>query len=157
MNALIRSMEKEDFPYLDLFLYYAIFVPEDAQPPAREITLRPELQVYVADFGLFPSDIGMVAEVDGLLIGAAWARIMDDYGHLDDNTPSIAISLLPEHRGQGIGSQLLAGLLGALKEAGYPQVSLAVQKENYAFRMYQKLGFRVVKETEEEFLMLREL
>ena len=157
MNLTIRPIQAEDYPYLDLFLYHAIFVPENAQPPAREITLRPELQVYVANFGLMPDDLGVVAEVNGRICGVAWARIINDYGHLDDSTPSIAISLLPEYRGRGIGSRLLKSLLEALKEAGYSQVSLAVQKANFAVRMYRKAGFSVVEEREEEYLMVCKL
>lgn len=36
---------------------------------------------------------------------------MEDYGHIDVDTPSLAISLLPEYRGQGIGTKLLSNLL----------------------------------------------
>lgn len=66
------------------------------------------------------------------MIGAAWCRIMEDYGHIDSSTPSLAISLLPEYRGQGTGTQLLNGLLLLLREYGYQQASLSVQKENPA-------------------------
>lgn len=41
-----------------------------------------------------------------------------------------------------------------LRRKGYPQVSLSVQKENYAFRMYQKAGFETVEERGEEVLMV---
>ena len=54
------------------------------------------------------------------MIGAAWCRIMEDYGHIDDDTPSLAISLLPGYRGRGIGTRLLGGLLRLLQENGYP-------------------------------------
>ena len=32
-------------------------------------------------------DYCLVAEVDSALVGAVWARIIDDYGHIDDDTP----------------------------------------------------------------------
>lgn len=68
------------------------------------------------------------------MVGAVWTRIMDDYGHVDDETPSFAISLYKEYRGQGIGSQLMVKMLELLKWRGYERTSLAVQKENYAVK-----------------------
>lgn len=62
------------------------------------------------------------------LVGAVWVRIMDDYGHIDDNTPSFAVSVLDNYRRQGIGSQLMVRMLELLKWQGYEQASLAVQK-----------------------------
>ena len=70
------------------------------------------------------------------LVGAIWVRIMDDYGHLDDNTPSFAVSVLDNYRRQGIGSQLMVIMLELLKWQGYEQASLAVQKANYAVKRY---------------------
>lgn len=80
----------------------------------------------------------IVAEAAGKVVGAAWCRIMEDYGHIDNGTPSLAISLLPEYRGQGTGTQLLNGLLCLLRENGYQRASLSVQKENPALRLYQR-------------------
>ena len=79
---------------------------------------------------------------------------MNDYGHVDDETPSFAISLYKEYRGQGIGTEMMKAMLALLKEQGYEQASLAVQKENYAVRMYQKLGFEIVDENTEEYIMI---
>ena len=95
--------------------------------------------------------------MDGKIVGAVWVRIMDDYGHIDDSTPSFAISLYKEYRGKGIGTLLMKEMLSALKERGYKQASLSVQKENYAAKMYQKLGFQIISENEEEYLMLIKL
>ena len=139
------------------FLYQAIFVPPGEDPPPRSILEKPELRVYLRDFGDSPGDTAMAAYWEGRPIGAAWARIMDDYGHLDDDTPSLAIALLPEYRGMGLGSELLAHLLDRLAQAGYGRASLAVQKRNPARRLYRRLGFQTVGETPEEYLMARPL
>ena len=82
---------------------------------------------------------------------------MNDYGHIDDKTPSFAISLYKEYRGKGIGTALMKEMLTTLKEHGYEQASLSVQKANFAAKMYQKLGFQIIEENEEEFLMLKKL
>lgn len=84
-------------------------------------------------------------------------RVMDDYGHIDGETPSLAVSLYKEYRGRGIGTALLREMLSLLKRKGCGRVSLSVQKANYALKMYEKAGFEVVDETEEEYIMLRRL
>lgn len=154
MEIGIRGMKPEDYPYLRDFLYEAIFVPDGTEPPPREIIDRPELQVYIQDFGEKPDDCALMAVVDGNPAGAVWTRIMQDYGHLDDKTPSLAIALYPQYRGWGIGTALMQAILGMLRAMGYPGVSLSVQRSNYAAKMYQKLGFQTVRQNGEEDLML---
>ena len=141
-------------PLLNDFLYEAIFIPEGVAAPPKSIIELEDLQVYLQDFGRRPDDHCLVAEVDGKVIGAVWVRVMDDYGHIDNSTPSLAISLYKNYRDHGIGTQLLQRMLDLLREKGYRQVSLSVQKANYALRMYQKAGFEVIADRGEEVLML---
>ena len=82
---------------------------------------------------------------------------MDDYGHIDDDTPSLSISLLPDFRSRGYGRAMMKAILELLKEKGYEKVSLSVQKENYAVKMYQSLGFQIWDDRDEEYIMIREL
>lgn len=154
MNYSIRQMKENEYPLLNDFLYEAIFVPEGAEALPKSIIRNPELQVYVSEFGNSRHDKALVAEMDGEIVGAVWVRIMNDYGHLDDETPSFAISLYKEYRGFGIGTALMKAMLDELKKAGYKQASLSVQKENYAAKMYQKIGFEIWGENEEEYLMV---
>lgn len=154
MNYIIREITENEYPVLNDFLYEAIFIPEGVSAPPREIIYKPELQVYVADFGKRKGDIALVAEVENQIIGAVWVRIMDDYGHIDNETPSFAISLYKEYRNHGIGTALMKKMLDVLKQAGYQKASLAVQKANYAVKMYQNVGFTIVDENEEEYIML---
>ena len=154
MNTIIRKIRPEEHNLLREFLYQAIYLPEGMEPPPRSIIDLPELQVYVTDFGTQPGDHCLVAEVERKVIGTAWCRIMEDYGHIDNDTPSLAISLLPEYRGQGTGTQLLNALLLLLRENGYQRASLSVQKENPALRLYQRAGFRILAEKGTEYLML---
>lgn len=157
MNYDIRAMRKAEYPLLKDFLYEAIFIPEGVEPPPRSILESPELQVYVAGFGAEAHDRAFVAEADGRIVGAVWVRIMNDYGHVDDETPSFAVSLYKEYRGQGIGTEMMKQMLSVLKNCGYRQVSLAVQKANYAVKMYRKLGFEIAGEREEEYIMVNHL
>ncbi len=156
MEYLVRPIQPEEYGMLADFCYEAIFVPEGVEPPPRSIVELPELRIYHENFG-GPDDHGMVAEVDGQVAGAVWLRIMNDYGHVDDAMPSLSIALLPRYRGQGVGTALLTAMLAKASEAGYPGVSLSVQKANPAHRLYRRCGFEEVVRNEEEFIMVRPL
>ena len=151
---VIREIRSGEIPLLNDFLYEAIFIPEGVPAPPRSIIGNEDLQVYVRDFEKEADDRCLVAEADGKIVGAVWTRVMNDYGHIADGNPSLAISLYKDYRHRGIGTELLQEMLQLLRRDGYPQVSLSVQKANYAFRMYRKAGFEVLKETEEEYLMI---
>ena len=150
-------MNNKEIALLDDFLYEAIFIPEGVDAPPKEIINAPELQIYVQDFGKQEGDICFVAEVDKKIVGAVWVRNMDDYGHVDDETPSFAISLLKEYRNHGIGTKLMKRMLLELKKQGYKQASLSVQKINYAVHMYKNVGFSIVDENDEEYIMVCKL
>ncbi|MCR4639096.1 GNAT family N-acetyltransferase [Ruminococcus sp.] len=156
MEYTIRAFREREYPLLEDFLYEAIFIPEGAAPPPRDIVYQPELQVYVEGFGSRDGDISLCAESCGRIVGAVWGRIMNDYGHIDDGTPSLAISLYKEYRGQGIGTALMRAVIEAYRDAGYKRLSLAVQKANYAVKLYKKSGFKTVLENDEEYIMLCE-
>lgn len=157
MNITIREMKTSEYAMLADFLYEAIFVPEGMKAPSKSILESPELQLYIANFGDFEEDKAMVVEVDNAIVGAVWVRIMKDYGHVDDETPSFAIALYKEYRGHRLGTKLMKAMLTMLKDNGYKQASLAVQKANYALSMYRKLGFVIVDENEEEYIMVYSL
>ena len=150
----IRPLKPEEIPLLEEFLYQAIFIPQGLESLPRSILKEPDLEMYIKDFSQQPDDWALAAEMDGLLVGAVWVRIMKDYGYYDDRTPSLSISFLPEFRGQGLGQQLMTAMLDLLKAKGYPSVSLSVSKDNPAVGFYQRLGFVTVEEREDDYLML---
>ena len=154
MEYIIREMRDFEYSLLDEFLYEAIFIPEGVEPPERAVIKLPELQVYVADFGKEKDDICFLAEVNDKVIGAVWVRVMNDYGHVEDGVPSFVISLYKEYRGYGIGSAMMKRMLCELKQRGYEKASLSVQKANFAVQMYLNVGFDIIDETKEEYIML---
>ena len=156
MDYRIRQIKESEYPVLSDFLYEAIFIPEGTEKPPKSIIEQPELQVYIADFGK-TDDWCLVAEIKEKIVGAVWVRIMNDYGHIDDKTPSFAISLYEEYRHLGVGTALMRAMLQLLKDKGYKQTSLSVQKANYAVNMYRKAGFEVVCENDEEYIMVCQL
>ena len=153
MDYRIREIRENEYYVLSEFLYEAIFIPVGMEKPPKAIIEQPELQVYIADFGK-SDDWCLVAEVKEKIVGAVWVRVMDDYGHIDDVTPSFGVSLYEEYRNMGIGTALMRDMLEFLKNKGYKRTSLSVQKVNYAVRMYQKVGFEVIDENEEEYIMV---
>ncbi len=153
MDYQIREIKENEYPILSDFLYEAIFIPEGMEKPPKSIIEQPELQIYVADFGK-EDDWCLVTEAKEKIVGAVWVRIMNDYGHVDDETPSFAISLYKEYRHLGIGTALMRAMLRLLKDKGYKQTSLSVQKANYAVGLYRKVGFKVIDEKEEEYIMI---
>lgn len=153
MEYTIREMTVMEYPLLNEFLYEAIFIPDGIKPPPRDIIASPELQIYIERFGTSKDDFALVAEIERKIVGAVWVRIMNDYGHIDDETPSLAISLHKEYRGKGLGTNMMKEMLSLLKTHGYKHVSLSVQKANYAAEMYRKIGFKIVSENKEEWIM----
>ncbi len=157
MNYNIRKINDNEYKFLDNFLYEAIYVPEGVKHPPKTIINNQELQVYVSGFGEKKDDICFVVEIEGIVGGAVWARVMNDYGHIADGIPSLAISLYEQYRGYGIGTALMKRMIVDLEEKGYEKTSLAVQKANYAVKMYKNVGFEIVDQNEEEYIMVCQL
>lgn len=157
MDYIVRNIREDEYRVLSDFLYEAIFIPEGAKAPLKDIIDKPELQVYISDFGKHDGDYCLVAESEKKIVGAVWVRIMNDYGHVDSETPSFAISIFPEYRNHGIGTALMESMIALLKAEKYKQASLAVQKANYAVDMYMNVGFEIVDENKEEYIMICKL
>ena len=157
MDYIIREINEEEIKLLDRFLYLAIYVHKGEVPPPFGIIYKPELQVYVKNLGKEDNDHILIAEADDKIVGAVWVRIMDDYCHIDDETPSLIISVEKEYRGKGIGRSLLSSMLSLLSKYGYKAVSLSCQKENYAVSLYKSLGFEIIKDIDEEYIMRKSL
>lgn len=157
MQYNLRPLKQEEYSLLEDFLYDAIFVPVGEEALPRSVLLEPSIQNYYQDFGR-AHDYCLVAEQEGKLLGAVWARVLSGpvkgYGYVDEQTPELAISVQKEFRGRGIGTALLRAMLDLLQRAGYGQTSLSVQKENPAADLYQRLGFTTLEEKDEDYLML---
>lgn len=161
-KILIRVMTEADYPMLKEFLYQAIFIPKGQKPPNKSVINRPEIFIYIEDFGRKDGDLGVVAEHCGQIVGAAWTRIIPAYGHLDGKTPELAISLVSKYRGKGIGTKLMEALFNLLIKKGYKQTSLSVQKDNPAVRFYERLGYKLRERLDsanhaDDYLMVKEL
>ena len=152
---LLRRAKADDEPFLRQALYLAIHVPPGRQPPPPDVIDEPELSRYVDGWGR-PGDLGVIAELDGRPVGAAWLRLWsaEDYGYgfVDPATPELSMAVTPGHRGRGIGSRLLDRLLDAASGL-YPAVSLSVSTTNPARRLYERFGFRTIERASDSITM----
>lgn len=153
MKYTIREMKQSEYHLLNDFLYEAIFQRDETNLLPRAIIEKPELQVYIKNFGQEKDDYCLCAEVDKKIVGAVWVRNIKGYGSIDDDTPEFAISLYKDFRRYGIGTAMMKEMLGYLKKAGCTKTSLAVQKDNYALKMYVSVGFQIIDENTEEYIM----
>ena len=142
VNPIIRLATKEDEPFLWEMLYYAAHMDEDAGVSPESAKSNPDLMKYVKDWGR-ETDVGSIAlEPDcNQPVGAAWIRLLA----VDDITPELAIAVLPQYLGRGIGTLLLQHLLEAAKQR-YPRVILSVRTTNPAKSLYERMGFVVTEE-----------
>ena len=124
----LRNLREDETDLLKDFLYEAIFIQEGVKPPPREIIEQSELKLYYEDFGSSRADNCIVAEDDGRVVGTVWTS-----------------------------TRLMNEMLELLRSQGYKKASLAVQKANYAVRMYEKVGFKTVDENDEDYIMVCEI
>lgn len=160
-NIIIREIKAEEKGVLSDMLYEAIYQPDENNLIPRSVLEIPEVNAYIKDFGQEKDDYCLIAEMKGDIIGAVWVRVISrdikGYGYIDDDTPEFAISLVKEFRSRGIGKRLMTEMINHLREKGYKQTSLNVKKENYAVNLYKKMGFKVIEEDDQDYLMLLDL
>ena len=156
----IRPLAPSDQAFLWEMLYQALYVPEGGEPFERGILSRPDVARYVKDWGR-EGDSGFVAVgADGRPVGAIWLRLLKGeergFGYVDERTPELGMAVLPEHRGRGVGTALLARLIVAA-EGVFEAISLSVAAENPAVRLYRRQGFEIVGASGDSLTMRRKL
>ena len=114
---------------------------------------RPDKAMAVENPAAFRAYVDRLAEVSGVIVGAAWARHMHGYGFVADDMPELAVSVRRQWRGRGIGTRLVRELLMTLRDGGCKWVSLSVDRHNPALEMYRRLGFGVVREADSGYVM----
>jgi GNAT superfamily N-acetyltransferase len=154
----IRPGTPADLPVYQRILYEAVAWNPDRQLPPMERTLRhPELARYHEGWGR-PGDIAVVATLDSEPVGGALCRLFtqDDHGEgfVDEETPEIAVAVWPEHRGRGLGGRLLAAIAGATRAVGIARLSLSVEQQNPAARLYLRSGYTIVSEDGDDYVMV---
>ena len=104
---VIRRGGRQDVRFLRDMLHHAYYWRE--RNPGRAGTGRQ----YVKGWGR-PGDTALIAVDDGFPVGAGWYRLFrreqPGYGFVDEETPELAIAVVPSRRGRGLGDALLNAL-----------------------------------------------
>jgi ribosomal protein S18 acetylase RimI-like enzyme len=158
--AVLRPANAADAPFLTEMLVVAAFWrPDGPVGGPAEVLGRPELAHYVSGWPK-PGDSGVIAEAGGP-VGAAWLRQFSPtdrgFGFVDADTPELSIAVADGWRGRGVGAALLGELVAMAQAGGRTGISLSVERENYAWRLYERFGFEVVDEVGGSFTMLLRL
>ncbi|MGH3134794.1 MAG: GNAT family N-acetyltransferase [Gaiellaceae bacterium] len=161
MKLELRLLAADDVEHVKWALYEAVaWNPERELPPFEHTIEHPELARYHAGWGR-TGDLGVVAESDGQVAGVALCRLFteDDHGHgyVDDDTPELAVAVADGRRGEGIGTRLMHELADAAREAGVARLSLSVDADNPALRLYERLGYRELSRDDGGVRMVLEL
>src|SRR5262245_9735949 len=126
-------------------LYTALDWRPDVELPPREWVLaHPQVAPFHTAWGR-DGDVGVVAEEDGAPCGLAWYRFFTEQEHgegfVDPATPEVAVAVVDGMRGQGIGGALMLAIHERAREAGVERLSLSVDPDNPAKRLYVRLGY----------------
>ncbi len=148
MSIPIRSADRSDLRFLEQMLFEAAFWrPGQTRPAIVSALAEPELAKLLADWGR-DGDTGVVAEMGAEPVGAAWYRFWSDddhsYGYVDASIPEVAIGVVERHRGRGVGTALLEALVESARFEKIPALSLSVERDNPALRLYERIGFEIV-------------
>jgi ribosomal protein S18 acetylase RimI-like enzyme len=147
----IRPVMPEDLPFLRKMMYEAArWNPDWPREPIEEVLADPIMLRYHQGWGR-RGDGGVVAEIEGEPVGAAWYRLFEEdkpgYGFVDEKTPELSIAVVPLHRRKGIGEAVLRSCMVQAREEGFQALSLSVAVHNRSRMMYQKAGFERVAES----------
>ena len=158
---IIRPATGDDAALLRAMLYEAArWDPAGPREPIEEVLADPVIRRYHDGWGR-RGDAGVVSELEGSPVGAAWHRLFaaeaPGFGFLDEQTPELSIAVAPLHRGKGIGSMLLRAAMAQAREAGFRTLSLSVAAHNPARRLYQRAGFEKAAEHGGSWTMLARL
>lgn len=145
--SLIRRATPEDAALLwEMLAVAANWRPDADIRSAAEIMGIPALAHYIAGWPV-EGDVGFVVE-EGRPLGAAWWRFFSKhdpgFGFVDEATPEVAIGVVEEARGRGLGTRLLQALIAEAQRSALPALSLSVEPDNPAVSLYQRLGFLTV-------------
>ena len=141
----IRELQAEDADFLGAMLYAAVYWdPAKERLPIEFVLAHPQLSIFHEGWGR-PGDTGLVAELDDAPVGVVFYRRFTEAEHgegfVDDATPELAIAVADGHRGRGIGAALLEAIHERARSDGLERLSLSVDEDNPARRLYARLGY----------------
>ena len=141
----IRELAPADAEFLGAMLYEAVYWdPAKERLPIEFVLAHPQLSIFHEGWGR-PGDAGLVAELDGEPVGVVFYRRFTEAVHgegfVDEATPELAIAVADGRRGHGIGAALMEAMHERARADGLERLSLSVDADNPAKRLYARLGY----------------
>jgi GNAT superfamily N-acetyltransferase len=141
----LRELTQNDVPFVREMLYAALDWRADGRLPPRELVLaHPQVVIFHEGWGR-EGDGGLVAEEAEQPVGAVWWRFFTEEEHgegfVDEETPELAVAVVVGFRGRGTGRALMEAMHERGRSLGLARVSLSVDADNPAKRLYARLGY----------------
>jgi ribosomal protein S18 acetylase RimI-like enzyme len=157
-----RGATAHDREFIEDMLVEAANWDPSRSRASRVETLRQAANAHYVDGWPRHSDVGFVAvDAEGERLGAAWYRFFTaadpGYGFVSEETPEVALAVVGEFRGQGVGGRLLTELEAAARQRGVGALSLSVDTANPAVALYRRHGYREVAERDGSYVMVLSL
>jgi GNAT superfamily N-acetyltransferase len=145
LSTEIRDLRDDDTGFLREMLYAALaWRPDVELPPPEFVLAHPQVSIFHEGWGR-AGDTALVAEQGGQRVGVVWYRFFTDAEHgegfVDEETPELAIAVVADLRGRGIGRLLLERMHERARSDGVRRISLSVDADNPAKRLYARLGY----------------
>ena len=138
-NLIIRPIISGDEEILWQMLYYAAHMDEDDNKTVDDAKIDLFLRRYVEHWGQ-KDNLGFIADINRKAVGAVWLRQFEG-----GEFPELAIAVLPDMIGKGIGTQLITHMIKASK-GQITGIMLSVRANNPAYNLYRRLGFKTERE-----------
>ena len=143
---LIAEATTDDIEFMWQMLYYASHTHHEDGVTIADMLNNPDLVRHLDAWGTRKGDLGIIARTAEQRVGACWLRRMvgheqSDVTFVDEVTPELVISIVPELTGGGIGSHLLTEILPLADQQGVPQIVLTARASNPAISLYERHGF----------------
>jgi ribosomal protein S18 acetylase RimI-like enzyme len=155
----VRRARDADFAFMAEILTAAAFWRGEPTERTQDALAIPVFAHYLEGWPR-TGDLGVIAE-QPMPVGAAWLRHFTSadpgFGYVDDQTPEMTIGVVPDVRGRGLGTALLRGLITEARTAGIQAISLSVEPDNRATRLYGRHGFQQLAEVDGAWTMLLRL
>jgi GNAT superfamily N-acetyltransferase len=157
----LRRAEAADASFLaDMLVEAANWHPKRTRPKVQLIA-DSKVNRYLKGWKR-ASDEGVLAlDGNGTPIGGCWYRVLPKsepgYGFIAPGVPELTLGVRPMWRAQGVGRMLLRALCDVAAERGHQRISLSVERENFAQRLYVSEGFVTVMAGEDSDTMVKRL
>lgn len=121
--------------------------PEWKKKSRESVFSTPKIAHYITGWPR-DTDLGVIAEANGQRVGAAWLRFLPatdpGYGFVAPGVPELTVGVAAPWRGRGVGRALLRAVADQARLRGIGQISLSVERKNYAQKLYISEGYQVV-------------